>query len=428
MTYTRTTNMSVEEIKTTLSMLERRVGALGNHEEPPKTLLRVIGESQTEKAWHLQLAYFVDTTEPHGFGTDVLEQFLQCISDHSETSFEFQPYQLESVNTNIEVVADDGRPDLVLWVEGDWFVCVEIKVSSSESENQTERYAASDQLGDLDVTTIPKERQHYVYLTDRRAANASSEAFVDLSWETVIESIESLRSDRLATYPARSVAQLNEFTDHIKNELRMTDEQETHYKKAALALEYQDLLDELDSSVERVVADLQASWDSDLRRNPPEGWTDEWKTVKYGNNYGRLLKDDWVLSSNTTGKPKKKQGFAIAFPTEVLESNIRNGKTHFKFRVYGSNEYSEAYQDRFYGDEFQQDIDPIIDKHGIIIESREGKPRMLKTPYSFEFDNGDGYLDALKRGFEEHLELVPHLERLYYDIRSDINDEDSMFE
>jgi hypothetical protein len=420
--------VSVEEIEDTLSMLERRVGALGTYEEPPKTLLRVIGESQTEKAWHLQLAYFVDVTEPHGFGTDVLEQFLQCVSEHPEMTFEFQPHQLEDINTEVEVAADDGRPDLVLWVEDDWFVCVEIKVSSSESDNQTERYAASDQLGDLDVTTIPEEQQHYVYLADRRSANASAESFVNLSWEVVIESMERLRSGRLATYPARSGAQLSEFIDHIKHELQMTNESEEYYKKAALALEYQDLLDELDNSVERVVADLQASWESDFRKDPPKGWTDEWVTVKYGNNYGRLLKENWVLPSNSTGKPKKTNGFSIAFPTEILESNIRNGKTHFKFRVYGDNEYSEEYQDRFYGDEFQQQIAPIIDKHGITLEPREGKSRLLKTPYSFEFDNGDGYLDALKRGFEQHLELVPHLERIYFDIRSEIDNEECLFE
>lgn len=420
--------MNVEKIEDTLSMLERRVGALGTHEEPPKTLLRVIGESQTEKAWHLQLAYFVDVKESHGFGTDVLKQFLQCVSDHPETTFEFQPYQLENVNTNIEVAADDGRPDLVLWIEDGWFVCVEIKVSSSESENQTERYAASDHLGGLDVTSIPEERRHYVYLADRRAANASAESFVNLSWETVVESIENLRSDRLATYPGRSGAQLSEFIDHIKHELRMTDESQAYYKKAALALEHQDLLDELNNSVERVIEDLQASWESDLRKDPPKGWTDEWTTIKFMNNYGRLMKEDWVLPSNTTGKPKKSNGFAIAFPIEILEDNIRNGETHFKFRVYGSSKFVEMYQDRFYSDEFQQEINPIIDQNGIIIKPREGKPRLLKTPYSYDFDDGDGYIGALKQGFEDHLNLVPHLERLYYDIRSEIDDEESLFE
>lgn len=81
--------MNVSEIESTLSMLERRVGALGQHEEPPKTLLRVIEESRTEKAWHLLLAYFIDPSEPHGFGTDALEEFLRSISDHPETTFEY---------------------------------------------------------------------------------------------------------------------------------------------------------------------------------------------------------------------------------------------------------------------------------------------------------------------------------------------------
>lgn len=96
--------------------------------------------------------------------------------------------------------------------------------------------------------------------------------------------------------------------------------------------------------------------------------------------------------------------------------------------MYGSNEYSETFQNRFYEDKFQKQISPIIDEYGIVLEPRDETSRLLKTPYSFEFDNGDGYLDALRRGFEEHLELIPHLEGLYHDIRSEIDDEESVFE
>lgn len=401
---------------------------LGEYEEPPKTFLRIIGQSQTEKAWHLLLAYFLDPSEPHGFGTDALQQFLRVVSENRETPFEYHLGELKSATVDVEVAADDGRPDIVLWVDGSWFVCIEVKVDSGESGNQTERYANSERLGDLDVTTIPESQQNYVYLADRRARGSNAREFVDIHWKDVVEGLDRLRSNQLATYPARSGSQLSEFLDHIKHELHMTEDTAAYTEKAVLAIEHQDLLEELDNAVGRVVEDIEASWDSELRKDPPAGWTDEWKTIRYSGKYGRILKEEWVLPSNTTGKPKKGKGFAIAFPTEILRENIENKQTHFKFKVYGGNEYSDRYQEHFYSNEFQERIGPILEKHDIIVEENGDNSRLLKTPYPLEIDSGTGYNDALKQAFQEHLELVPHLEDLYFEVRSEIDNEPELFE
>lgn len=52
----------------------------------------------------------------------------------------------------------------------------------------------------------------------------------------------------------------------------------------------------------------------------------------------------------------------------------------------------------------------------------------MKTAYSFEFDHGDEYIDALNQGFKDHYELTQLLEELYFDIRSDIDNEAELFE
>lgn len=76
-----TDHVNITQMETVLETLDQRVDALSADDDPPKTMLRIIDEGQSEKAWHLLLAYFIDPSEPHGFGTDVLEEFLYCIRD-----------------------------------------------------------------------------------------------------------------------------------------------------------------------------------------------------------------------------------------------------------------------------------------------------------------------------------------------------------
>lgn len=412
--------MRLAELEKTLSKLERRVDGLSTTREQPRNLLRILRSSQSEKSWQLLLSYFLDPDQPHGFETDVLSLFLDAVSEHPETEFSYEGHELEGVAVELETPTGDGRPDIVLWVDEEWFICIELKVTSGETDRQTERYVKADHFGNLKKSTIPEDGHHYVYVADRRSKPSVAPEFADISWQQITQSLEKVQTSQFSQYPARSCAQLAEFIDTTKQELRMTDEASQHLEKAALAIKYRDVFEELDSGLERFVEDLQVSWERDFLNNPPDGWTEEWKTVKEGNMWGRLMKRSWLLNDDPEAVPNKSEGFAIAFPIGIRTENFYNEKTYYKFWVYGDDEYVERYLDQFYSEEFQNTIKSLVEKNNLVVEDRGGKPQPFKTPYSFEFDEGRGYVRALRRAFEEHRELVPHLERLYFDIRETI--------
>lgn len=384
--------------------------------EQPRNFLRILRSSQSEKSWQLLLAYFIDPEQPHGFGTDVLALFLDALMGHLGPEFSYEKHELENVAVELESPTGDGRPDIVLWLDEEWFVCVELKVTADETDRQTERYVKADHFGGLSKSTIPDDGHQYVYVSDRRAKSSIASEFVDVSWQEITQSLQKIQTNQFSQYPSRSCAQFAEFIDTTKQELRMTDEASQHLEKAELAIKYRDVFDELDSGLERFVEDQQASWERDFLEESPDGWTEEWKTVKHGSEWGRLMQRDWLLSDDANATPKKSEGFAIAFPTEIRTENFYNERTQYKFRVYGDDEYIERYLDRFYDEEFQDEIEPIVDQYGLEIEKRSGTPRLLRTSYTFEFDEGQGYIRALRRAFEEHRELVPYLERIYFDI------------
>ena len=419
--------VNTNQIVSTLKTLERRLQVLNESDPPPRTFFDVLGVSRSESAWQHALAYFLDPDEPHGFGTTVLKAFLTLVEKQPDSTFEFYEYDLQDIHVEVEAAGDAGRPDIVLWLENTWFLCIELKIDAAETGVQTERYTTASRFGDLKTASIPSSGHHFVYLASQQANSPASDEFVLLKWSEVVSAFSPLFDPGITAYPARSVAQFHDFVRHIQYALQMVTEQSPNPEKVELAFEHSNIISELTYAADEFIDEYQASWDTRFVQDPPDGWTDEWLTVRHGNKWGRLTKTNWMLPQNSSGEPEKTSGFSIAISIDMGRRDFERGETEAVLRVYGDNEYTEQYLERFYSETFQHRIQSVIEETRLTVDESR-KPIPLKSVYTFEFDNGAGHLDALQEAFVEYNEIVPPLEELYFDIRSNIDDPDQLFD
>ncbi|WP_459881944.1 PD-(D/E)XK nuclease family protein [Halorubrum gandharaense] len=137
-----------EELEERFRELRTSLEALPNISEPPKSTIRILGSARSEGTWNTLLAYFLDPAQPHGFGIDLLKSFLETVQREADHSFEYLHRDLERIKVETEVTSPaNNRPDIVLRVPGEWFICVESKVDSTEGSRQTTRYVEDTHLG-----------------------------------------------------------------------------------------------------------------------------------------------------------------------------------------------------------------------------------------------------------------------------------------
>lgn len=419
--------MNIDDTASTLETLDQRLHALGDSKQPPRTFFEVIDESRTESVWQHTLAYFLTPDETHGFGTTITETFLSVIEEHPASTFEFYEYNLEDIEVQLEAAGEVGRPDIVLWLDETWFLCIELKVDAAETDRQTERYTNATQFGKLRTTSIPESGHHFVYLGSRHASGPTADEFVSVTWREVVEAFAQHFEASLTIYPARSVAHFHDFVHHIQQELNMTDDQGPNPEKVELAFEYSDTISELTEATEEFIEEYQASWDRRFEQDPPDGWTDDWKTIRYGNKWGRLMKTDWMLPENLNNEPQKTSGFSIAISIDVTLDDFKQGETEAVVRVFGDNEYTEQYLERFSSDVFQDQIQSQVETTKLMIDN-SNSPKIVRSVHPFEFDGGEGHLDALRDIFNEYNKIAPLLGELYNDIRSEIDNPEELFD
>ena len=78
------------------------------------------------------------------------------------------------------------------------------------------------------------EHHHYLYLAPKSASPPSAEEFEFLTWKWMADEIRSFLHEGYGQYPARTTAQLEEFTATIHQELTMAEYQEHEREKAQL--------------------------------------------------------------------------------------------------------------------------------------------------------------------------------------------------
>jgi len=270
------------------AQLEDLQRELDNIERAPETTLEIFGQSRVEQRWEELLVHFLDSTNPHGFDTDVLRAFLRALYSHGDTSMSGPLRNLEHVKVSSQVSTGNGIADILLRQPDEWFVCIELKVDAPETNAQTDRYAEAARLGDLDT------RQHsgtneYVYIAPTEAPASVSEDFVDISWEHIVTELETVLTDGFGKYPSKSSAQLADFIDTIQLELNMGDINQIS-EETVLYTEYAETINRVQDAFER---DKERLYNSLEETFFAEFGHDEWTSNTRPNTYIQLYKPEW---------------------------------------------------------------------------------------------------------------------------------------
>lgn len=439
-----------EELSDSLSEFQRRFAQLPDVEEPPQTFLHLLGKESEETDWNTILSYFLDPSEPHGFGTDLLEAFLLLLEENSELDFDFDRLDFGELTVKSEwqmrtEANVKPRPDITIYSGRNWFVVVEMKVDAPERNNQTWQYVCSDYIGTIDKSEFgepeeegqPESRENeksledrishnYVYLAPETADDASAPQFTNISWREVIEALGRFEYQSHGRYPAKSHAQLSDFFDTIRRELNMTDEnfEENQMEKMRLYFEYADEIDDAQEAFDEWHENIEeGGWkERFLRDFEPPSWSDRWRADPSG--FGHIYRADWQTND------KKDEGWRQTenreFTTDKPESEYRIDFVHkpqnremFKqgrltFQIYcpkmTAQDFTDEFSERFHNDE---SVIESLQKQDI---TRKNEAKMWHTEKVYPFDPEelpDSYYETLRTAFEEHQEIADHITRVF---------------
>ncbi len=401
----------IEVLREDLREMSEALGALPSVDEKPKTTLEILERKKRENYWNSLLRYFLDPAEPHGLGKDLLEKILNRVP---QEEFYFDEIELENPKVISEAQTEDGRPDIVVYIEGEWLVVFELKVETGERTNQTKKYAESDKVAGMEKDDF-EERCSYVFLSKHDSPDASADEFVDMSWCEVVEAINEILTNSKGSYTAKATAQLNDFRDSIRSVIRMTDAEDQRIieEKTKLYAEYHDDVEELEDALNRTREQEKDRWYERLVEEfEPDGWNDKWNC--YSSKWGQIYRDDWWLDENGNQTDDWSEltyfvHFRSLFWKERYETFSKGG---FEFNTFVNSNADDDYQSEFkqlFNNEYYNEIKSMVQECDKNIEHKK-KGNKTRTKYYYTFDATEGpdaFYETLSKAVEDHLELAP---------------------
>ncbi|WP_170831016.1 PDDEXK-like family protein [Natronobacterium texcoconense] len=281
--------MAEQDTAEWISTLTKRLDEI---EENRYTLLEILGKSEDERSWQSMLTYFLNPNKPHGFDETVLQAFTKAIETHPETDASDLNVDSDGVKVETEVPTPPrGSADILIYAQNEWFICIEMKVDSGETGDQTERYYHSPRLGSL-VKARHSARggeSEYVYLAPESASAPYKHEFVHVSWRDVVPHIEDCLSSNSGD--PRSEIQLADFIRNIKKHLTMKDF-DAISEEAQLYADHKSKLEDARDEFREERDRLKTNIKSGLRKAFEE---ESWKTRKSGKSstWIQLYKKGW---------------------------------------------------------------------------------------------------------------------------------------
>lgn len=329
-------DVSREKLENDLKSLHNAVDTHLRQPHPPRTALEIIDQQGREEFWERILAYFINPSEPHGFGTDVLQAFLKALAETPNTTVPRMRTRLEHISLETQITADDGNPDILLWKDDKWFIIIEMKVRSSESQDQTERYGRSKQFGPIRVKDYTKNDRHYVYLNEPGGRPPKdTETFDQVTWKEILDYLETVVENDRGRYPTKSRAQFVDFLDTIKTEFDMTEYNANLRERAVLQMEFQDAIEAVDGRLEQFAQEQRVEWPQEFRlaldKSQVEGdWRPHQRSESY--NYGHLYRQGWLLGPETLSVGDENGEIAAAYVTEMSADELAGRTLQMQFK------------------------------------------------------------------------------------------------
>jgi hypothetical protein len=418
------------ELEDRFRELRRSLDAIPDVTEPPKNTLRILGHSRTERKWNTLLSYFLDPSEPHGFGADLLTEFLDTIEEKTNIDIGYLHREIEQVEVSTEVTSpQDNRLDILIRAPEAWFVCVELKVESSEGRRQTERYIEDTHIGREEKENYPEDGQHYVFLSKASASNSRADGFQDLYWRHVVEAFAEELQLSHGKYPDRSVSQLNDFLSTVIEVTRMEDDDftETQKEKVQILSEYREDIDELLDAAESLRKRSKEDWpDHFLEKLDGELWTDKWNFRDDYDEYGCMLRDGWYLDNENlepTTNPQEtwgSTGFRLHFSHSIRSTeSFTRGELTYRLRSPTSVEMRDEFTRLYNSERWQEELRPLLDERNITNKGNK-KDKMVKK---YEVDQSrlpESYFETLARAFEEHIPIAEVIDEIVAEARENV--------
>lgn len=367
--------MSSKSIEQQLAELSHRLDALPEAEEPPPTTLQILNRSHQEQDWQRLFVHFVTPSDAHGLNHAVLEHLLEALADRADLDYSYSRFDLDSVQVAQEVVTEQGRPDVVMWAE-EWFICFELKIDSSEGDDQTERYVDVDSFDSIGLDKSEVAGHHYVYLAPQSAPDPNADEFVAISWKWLAAELQTFLAESYGEYPSRTTAQLTDFIDTIRSELTMTEYQENKQEKMELYVDHYDEIQEVQEAFEDGWAEFSQEWGTRLANTLDTGEVETVPAVpdeyvafsfsrsdeqpqrwifKQGNSdWAWLFKDGWWKQADTgeniydRNRPDVRIGFLHRLDKHRTDA-VRDHELNFFFRMTppSPDSFKQDFEERF---------------------------------------------------------------------------------
>ena len=245
-------------LRNELQELERAWSQITAIPETPRSMLNVLeyslgSQRKAEVYVNRLLRYFLDPTEPHGMDDELLRRFLEELPAGCE--FNEDTYDLSEVRVAEQVPissSDDERDgtgsaapgyvDLVVAAPNEWVLITELKFRAGENNlrgdglSQTESYFRATSIGDSYIDEYAAG-QYYLYVHPETEPPANEPRFTDWTWKALTTNVlEPFVATNAPRYPQRTIVQLREMTDDIKEITGMSDHQANEQQKVELYL------------------------------------------------------------------------------------------------------------------------------------------------------------------------------------------------
>jgi hypothetical protein len=421
-----------EELTDRFRELRTSLEALPEVTEPPKPMLRILGSARAEQKWNTLLAYFLDPSQPHGFGANLLKAFLDKAGQVTGKEIEYYHRDIEQVTVDTEVTSpQNNRLDILIRAPGEWFVCIEAKVDASEGTRQTQRYVEDDHIGNEEKDEYPEDGRYYLFLSKEFTSDSSADEFEDIYWRNVVETFQHELNLSHGQYPERSVSQLNDFLSTIITVTNMeeNDFEQIQKEKVQLLSEYRgdidDVLDAAESLRERAIEDWPERFRSQVE---DEIWTDEWRVMDGTKKWGTITKRGWYLDDENLEATSEAEetygdkGFRLFFNHLIRrKDSFARGELTYRLRSSTNVPLRDEFNRLYNSETWQQELQPLFKERDITNKGNK-KNYFVKT---YDVDQSrlpESYFETLAIAFEEHLPIVEVVDEILDEAVANIKD------
>lgn len=403
----------MEDLELRLEEFGNAIQELSTNVSHPKTAFELLDMEQYEDAWQSYFRYFLAPDQPHQLEGEFLSRFLELLEENEMISFSPPETGLQP-GQGIEVTAerqssDDNRPDLIITSGSEWFLCIELKVHASEGggkQPQTARYADDDNIVPNGVSNY--EDGDFIYIKPTDSAASTSSAFSDLDWREVQSVAQDTLAHSTGHAPARSIAQLSDFSTLINSQLAMTEIDEDTRQRKDLYFQYRDEIIEARDAVEPFVKTiLQQNWGQALEEpyQPSNANEMEWQYGSIGRGYGQVRTPRWQSAKSG---PEK---LDIHWEHKPTEDDFSKGQLRFILELeepdrstISDNSGKRYHQFRHdILDRVEASIQSVADPRWEESDVSPGRSQKKLVRFVYEYQPGDedGYYQNLQFAIED---------------------------